>query len=443
MSEHSSNRVVTYFELVLVALSLLVFVGPASSIELNLSGDQFWIVLGSRQDPDQAIAVARRFIRLKPLVVKTANGWLAVITGPNLVKKGERQKFIQTFAKENLTPSDGYLTKGASFKEVLWSTPASPVLASAEYDGERDVTFKSEDFEIKLSKRTINNEEAIATAKAIYKGKPAFEMEMPEDNPSEKPASAISLVRLDPNSPAPQVVFTYYWMGAHCCTVTKIATLGANGWSIIDGETLDGDGYWFEPSSDNSFSYLLKADNAFLYTFDSYAGSIAPTRIMKLTGIKIEDVTKQPQFYRRNLQDLYSIEDIAKGNDDDWHSNGYLAGWVAASALVGQGREAWTKMLASYDHDSDFGPEECSVDKKIGDCPEALEAFDSAIQKATCAVTYELNLRPVVGHLAENGEMYRARSLNVLIRRNGPELSHRIKYTVKPTSSGSYIEILP
>jgi hypothetical protein len=72
-----------------------------------------------------------------------------------------------------------------------------------------------------------------------------------------------------------------------------------------------------------------------------------------------------------------------------------------------------------------------------------LEAFDSAIQKTTCAVSYELNLRPVVGHLAENGEMYRAQSLNLLIRRNGPDVSHRIKYTVKPTSSGSYIEILP
>jgi hypothetical protein len=104
MSEHSSNRLVTYFEIVLVALSLLVFVGPASSTELNLSGDQIWVVLGSRQDPDQAIALARRFIRLKPLVVKSANGWLAVITGPHLVKKGERQKFIQTFAKEHFYP---------------------------------------------------------------------------------------------------------------------------------------------------------------------------------------------------------------------------------------------------------------------------------------------------------------------------------------------------
>lgn len=522
-----------YFDYVLAVFALFLLIQSARAIELNLKGDQYWLVLASRQDTDQAIASARRFSRLKPLVVSSANGWLAVIAGPNFVKNGEGQKFIQASAKENFTPGDAYLTKGAGFKEILWTTPPTPVMASVEYDGEKDATLKSGDFDITLSRRTIDKEEAVATIKAVYKGKLAFTAEMPNDNPAEKPASAVSIVRLDLDSPAPQVVFTYYWMGAHCCTVTKIATLRPDGWAVVNGETLDGDGYWYEPSSDNSFSYLMKADNAFLYTFDSYAGSIAPTRIMKLAETKIEDVTRQPQFYHRNLQDLYSIEDIAKGNNDTLRANGYLAGWVAASALVGKGHEAWTKMLASYDHESDFGPEECTINKKIEDCPDAnriklafpwalreflvkhgyidatddypapakyekpslpnnaqsasvpsqlqtcidvsdtvkklvyqiflgrqirsnepsssvdlkddttLEAFDAGIQKATCAVTYELNLRPVIGHLAENGEMLRAQGLNQLIRRSGPIVHNRIKYTVKPTSSGSYIEILP
>ena len=52
-----------------------------------------------------------------------------------------------------------------------------------------------------------------------------------EDVSVETPRSEIVALRLDPASPAPQMVFSAYWGGAHCCYVTKIATLGESGWT--------------------------------------------------------------------------------------------------------------------------------------------------------------------------------------------------------------------
>ena len=43
--------------------------------------------------------------------------------------------------------------------------------------------------------------------------------------------------------------------------------------------------------------------------------------------------------------------------------NGYLAGWVAQKAAVGQAADAWKKMLTSYDHSG--GLIRCVVDKSV------------------------------------------------------------------------------
>jgi hypothetical protein len=62
---------------------------------------------------------------------------------------------------------------------------------------------------------------------------------------------------------------------------------------------------------------------------------------------------------------------LEEGADEDsWHSNGFLAGWVAASILVDRGKEAWAKMLASYHHQSDFGPQKCITNIPLERCPE-------------------------------------------------------------------------
>jgi hypothetical protein len=228
------------------------------------------------------------------------------------------------------------------------------------------------------------------------------------------------------------------------------------------------------------------------------------------------------------------MEFSARQDPSIWHANGFLAGWVAAKILVGEGQEAWQRMLTGYNHDPDFGPEECTAALPIDSCPDdkrrridfpialkqhlvkqgyiadpdsyatpnvsqpsrgqgseawqaspplskcaesletvrklvlqtflgrgarasdpidavsiqndaTLEGVDNTISKLTCAVTYEVGLRRIIGQLAEAGDIGRAALLDKLARRSGAVLIQRVKFTVKPTATPgmTYIELLP
>jgi hypothetical protein len=56
--------------------------------------------------------------------------------------------------------------------------------------------------------------------------------------------------------------------------------------------------------------------------------------------------------------------------DERWTSRGFLAGWVAASARVGKGAEAWDRLNAKWDHASDEGEEVCPTGGEVEDCPK-------------------------------------------------------------------------
>jgi serine protease Do len=340
----------------IIFVSMFLALHPAfaasSAIDLDLKGDQFWAVLASRQDADQAVAAGMKHRDNKVMVVKSANGWFAAISGPYSVKPGTGRQFLDSLVKDHGIPRDAYLTRGASFTNVVWTPPATNVLDTLSYDGEHDASMHKDDLDVKLSRQAEGKDQFAATATATYKGKPAFKIAF-SDNASEKPASELSLVRLDPSSPMPQVVFTYFWQGAHCCTMTKIATLNKEGvWHIVDGDTLDGDGgYSFEDLENKGFSYLVSSDQSFYYAFDSYASSVAPIEIHRLQGDGLIDVTKEMSFRSRVLQSLYLEESFSTDGGDDsiWHSNGFLAGWVATSMLVGRamppGPRCWPTMI--------------------------------------------------------------------------------------------------
>ena len=66
-----------------------------------------------------------------------------------------------------------------------------------------------------------------------------------DESPSERVTAEIKALRLD-NTPDPQIVFTSFWGGAHCCTMTKIATRVGGVWRVLAAQTLDGGGYSFE-----------------------------------------------------------------------------------------------------------------------------------------------------------------------------------------------------
>ena len=74
-----------------------------------------------------------------------------------------------------------------------------------------------------------------------------------------------------------------------------------------------------------------------------------------------------------------------------------------------------------------------------------LEGNDTSISKLTCAVTYDINLKRIIGRLAEDGNLRRSGTLMGWLAGRGQILSQRVRYTVKPTAKPgvTYVEILP
>ena len=355
-----------------IAVWFLVLSSTAFGASLKLDGDQFWVGLASGQTEDEAIGLAGNF-GIKPLtVVGSANGWFAAISGPYHVAPGGGRAFLDKLRKEKGAPADAYLTRGASYTDVVWRPPPDHVEATFEYDGEHEAEMVRGDLRLKISRQADGKDAFDPVLTAEYKGKRAFRIAI-GDNPNEKPAAKVRLVRLDPSSPLPAIVFTYYWQGAHCCTLTKVASLQPDGsWSIVSAGALNGDGYGFEDLDGKGRSFLVTIDQSFLYTFASYAGSFAPPKIEQLEGGKLIDVTRDPPLRRFIVQERYRQKANAK-QQDELKTHGYLAAFVADSLMLGEGEEAWRAMLASYDRgdaEADFGIDKCSIDLPLSKCPD-------------------------------------------------------------------------
>jgi hypothetical protein len=174
----------------------------------------------------------------------------------------------------------------------------------------------------------------------------------------------VAIRRLDNSPTLPQVVITGYSGGAHCCTSTVVATAGSDdAWKFVKLGVMDGDeGFSFLDFDHDRSSVLVDYADGFNYAFASYAGSISPTRIRKFSENGLHDVTGEPRYRSFLLDQLRQMEqDAARSAPPE--PNGYLAGWLAQKALVGQFDEGWRTVLASYDGQSTNVPEACAVDK--------------------------------------------------------------------------------
>ena len=427
----------------------------------------------------------------------------------------------QNESDQSVTSYRQCLSDGTSSDQ---KTSDHSVAKSVEYDGKQSATLTEGNLVITVDREPARDDPKLflPVATGSYRGEKVFELHI-DENGMEEPAATVSVMRLDPQTSMPQIVMTYFWGGAHCCTVTKIATIDSSGkWHVMDGSALDGDGYQFQDLDGDGGAELVSVDNSFLYAFASYASSNAPTRIIKLTGVELKDVTQDPRyqgFLRQQLREMESH--LEKDNPEP---NGYLGGWVAQKALLGELGEAWRTMLSSYDPKSDWELEECETGAPIESCPEGgkrkldfpealanhlvshgyltsdqrqrlelspaavsgsmqqcigsgdtvkqlivdsfvggggmesllvdfvrlqddftVDSNDSSINKVVCAVTYEALLNKMIGTLAENRKMKVANRLSTFARRVGPVVTHRLHYSVQPTSKGgqSWVQLLP
>jgi hypothetical protein len=187
---------------------------------------------------------------------------------------------------------------------------------------------------------------------------------------------ALELKDIDQDA-IPEVIVSSYSGGAHCCTNFTI-----HGWrqgQSITTETgpLNSDGGEFKDLDGTGRQAFWTVDNAFLYAFDSYADSFAPTRIYYYRAGKLVDATRRyPKVLRAHAWRMYQT--LRQNQKERRSTNGVLAGYVAQKILLGEYKQGWNLMLANYDRKSEWGLEIHKDDKVVGkhsDFPTALKAF--------------------------------------------------------------------
>lgn len=335
---------------------------------MALQDNERWLTVASAKDKDTAIAIAGIYSSERAKVLSTQSGWYAVVLGP--YREGSIEAIRKAHPDIGDIPKDSLLSRGDKYidtvhEERTWEE-SRPL---ATYEVKKPAQFSADGLSFTVSMTGDEDNPGPTTAEASRDGALVFSFTTPNDYSMF--GSDAGVLRLDPTANGPQLVFTRFTGGAHCCTQTWIATApkDAVGWTLVDAATLDGGGYSFEDADADGALELFHVDNDFLYAFDSYAGSFAPIRIEQLRGSNLVDISNEPAVRHRLKRDLAAMEFIAKLDPEMWKSNGFLAGWVAAKQRLGQGEDAWQTALENLDPNSDFGPQTCKTNKSVEDCP--------------------------------------------------------------------------
>lgn len=375
----------------LCAIVLIAAFTQAACADLLQTGQSRWVVLASAQDVDNVIGIAELYaLRFDEVhVVEASNGWFAVIGGPVPIPKGIKA------AREGLNtaadlPKDLFLSNGQNFARTVWSPPGKSDLPIWTYRGGKPLVIFEEGLEITVSESLEGNirfpaielkRDGKVLLKEIIKGSEFF---------GEKMNAEVQIAWLDRTAPTPQIIFSSYWNGAHCCTVTRILTNRGTEWVSVEAQTLDGGGYQLRDLDGNGDIELLSVDNSFFYKFASYAGSWAPLAISKLRGSQLVDQRWSSDFRRYYRRALFGWEFQAKLEPSLWRQNGFLGGWLALKSVLGESDQAWSVLLSKYDRSEAWPLTICDAAMQNGECPK----------EATRQVDFPEALRD---HLRENG----------------------------------------
>lgn len=359
-------------------LMALLMAAPAPAGSLALAGKERWLTIASTKDKDTAIAIAGLYSTERARVVTTQSGFFAIVLGP--YKEGSVEAIKKAHQDIGELPKDALLSRGDQYIDTIYEEhPWEEQRVLATYEVNKPVQFSGDGITYVVSMKGDEDNPGPTTATAEKDGKLLFSFTTPTDYSMF--GSDAGLLKLDPTANGPQLVFTRFTGGAHCCTQTWIATSpqGGSGWTLVDAGVFDGGGYSYEDADGDGTMELFRVDNDFLYAFDSYAGSVAPIRISHLRGNRLADISNDPAMHSRLVRDLAAMEFSAKVDPSLWSTNGFLAGWVAAKQRLGQGEEAWQTALENLDPKSDFGPQICTSGQDLENCPaENLEAVPVA-----------------------------------------------------------------
>lgn len=290
--------------IVSVAIAVCAVGSSARADSYTLSGDARWIALASQQSLDEAIGVAYACRWRFPIVrvMQATNGWYAIVAGPEHIQNPRAYK--EALVRAGEIPDDTIITRGQGYVAEVWAPSTFKPLIQAKYDGSKQVNLRSGELVFNVSSLASGKESGRFPVLSGYANGLLVFTARVEESSNEVPNAEVAVVRLDPTSPERQVVFSSFWGGAHCCTVTRIATKIGTEWRVVQGNTIDGGGgYTFDDIDGDGAAEFLGRDQSFLYPFAPYSTSWAPETISKLASDRLVDVTAHPAFQSYMRQD--------------------------------------------------------------------------------------------------------------------------------------------
>jgi hypothetical protein len=135
----------------------------------------------------------------------------------------------------------------------------------------------------------------------------------------------------------PEVIYSAYTGGAHCCSVAQVFQLaaGASGYTSVD--RFFGDpGFDVRDLDRDGRPEIVSADDSFAYRFTAYAFSGLPFLALRYDHGKFRDVTGSfPGLIRRDARRFWRGYLELRDNPDD-SARGQIAAWAADQYRLGK-----------------------------------------------------------------------------------------------------------
>ncbi|HIK36632.1 MAG: hypothetical protein NZ901_06945 [Geminocystis sp.] len=226
-------------------------------------------------------------------------------------------------------------------------------VVSARIDGENpSATVSKNNIKVDLyaQKRKGKEGEFVVSKVSVFEREnKVLELEGAE---SFFPMAQVQIAEMDKSNTTPEIIFESYTGGAHCCAELFILTKQNGKWKVIEGGVFDGGPRGVSDVDKNGIYEYVTIDNSFLYTFASYAESVAPPQIWSIQSGKLINATKQPQYgpwLKNELNKLWQ----QRGRDSK-NNNAFWAAYVAWKALLGEEVAAWQLMLKNYNKNENY-----------------------------------------------------------------------------------------
>jgi serine protease Do len=363
------------FLILAAALALTLPLAAAEGGSFALKRGMQWLTVAYSPDLDTAIGMARHYLDEQPRVVQTDAAVYAVVIGPYRARSiGQLQNRRGGFVP---LARNAVLSRGENFVATAWKPQGegeAPVRPLAPYSINKPLKLSTGALSVVVKMHGRGKDAGATEVIGTIGGKPAFDFKFADSDEFVQQGAAAGFARLDAATDEPQLVVTRYSGGAHCCTTTWIVTKpkGSAGYVLLQAETLDGEGYQFIESQGDGTLILTNPDNAFLYAFDSYAGSFAPLQYKRLVNAEFENISNRPETLSLRKQDLAYLEFHTTLDQTKWSANGFLVAWVATRIRLGFGEDAWTTAIENHDRNSEFGMQECEGGKELEICPDDM-----------------------------------------------------------------------